>query len=161
MYRYCFYCGAVLPEKCFFPHTCTSCHNTLYRNPIPVGVALLPVDSGLLVIQRGLKDGYKKWALPGGFLEVHETWQQGILRELYEETGILLTKDTPVSIFDLQSDSKGNLLIFAKLPSISQSQLPSMQENNEVLSMRIIYQPEPLAFPIHEQVVKKYFGDCN
>jgi len=34
-----------------------------------------------------------------GLLEVHETWQNGILRELYEETGIQLPENSPVHLF--------------------------------------------------------------
>jgi len=67
MYKYCYHCGTKLPDAIQFPYQCTLCKQFLYLNPVPVGVALLPVGTGLLVIQRGLKDGYKQWALPGGF----------------------------------------------------------------------------------------------
>lgn len=29
-----------------------------------------------------------KWTLPAGRLEVNETWKEGLLREIYEETGL-------------------------------------------------------------------------
>lgn len=161
MYKHCYQCGVKLPHDAHFPYTCSFCHAVLYLNPVPVGVALLPVGSGLLVIQRALKDGYGQWALPGGFLEAHETWQEGILRELYEETGILLAKDTLVRIFSVQSDNRRNLLLFAELPPVSESELPQIKENTEVLSMKVIYKPEPLAFPVHEQIVKQYFAKMN
>jgi len=57
----------------------------------------------------------------------------------------------------VQSNKKGNLLVFGILSCIAESDLPQLKENDEVLSMRVLYKPEPLAFPIHEQVVKTYF----
>lgn len=42
----------------------------------------------VLLIERGI-DPYKgKWALPGGFLRMDESAEQGALRELKEETGL-------------------------------------------------------------------------
>jgi 8-oxo-dGTP diphosphatase len=43
----------------------------------------------VLLIQRGNEPFKGKWALPGGFLEENETLQEGALRELKEETGIV------------------------------------------------------------------------
>ena len=42
----------------------------------------------LLLIKRGLDPFKDKWALPGGFLKMDETADQGALRELQEETGV-------------------------------------------------------------------------
>jgi bifunctional NMN adenylyltransferase/nudix hydrolase len=42
----------------------------------------------LLLIQRGKEYGYKKWALPGGFINPDETTLDATLRELDEETKI-------------------------------------------------------------------------
>lgn len=50
------------------------------------------------------------WKLPGGHLEEQETWEQGLRREIQEETGI-----TDVTIQDVvrvgMSDSKNTYLI--------------------------------------------------
>lgn len=42
----------------------------------------------LLLIQRKHEPWKGMWALPGGFLEVDETCEQGAKRELEEETGL-------------------------------------------------------------------------
>lgn len=50
--------------------------------------AIVEKDGALLLVKRTgdlLESG--KWALPGGFLDRDETAEQGILRELLEETG--------------------------------------------------------------------------
>lgn len=50
--------------------------------------ALVEKDGKLLLERRAphlLEGG--KWSLPGGYLDFNETAEEGILRELYEETG--------------------------------------------------------------------------
>ena len=42
----------------------------------------------ILLVERGI-DPYKgSWALPGGFLNMDETVEEGAKRELYEETNV-------------------------------------------------------------------------
>lgn len=45
----------------------------------------------VLLIQRGENPFKDSWALPGGFMEIDETLDQCAIRELKEETGLLLT----------------------------------------------------------------------
>ena len=42
----------------------------------------------LLLIKRGIEPYKGTWALPGGFMNMDETAEQGALRELQEETGV-------------------------------------------------------------------------
>lgn len=64
-----------------------------YRFPRPA----LTVDAlvyslasppSVLLIRRKHEPHAGRWALPGGFLEMDETLEQGVVRELEEETGI-------------------------------------------------------------------------
>lgn len=46
-------------------------------------------NNKILVLQRGRRDGqYKKWGIPGGKLSENESSEQGLIRELLEETGV-------------------------------------------------------------------------
>lgn len=45
----------------------------------------------ILLIHRRSQPGEGLWALPGGFVDAHETLQAALLRELAEETGLQLT----------------------------------------------------------------------
>jgi 8-oxo-dGTP diphosphatase len=42
----------------------------------------------VLLIRRGREPFKNMWALPGGFIEMDETLEEAILRELQEETGL-------------------------------------------------------------------------
>lgn len=47
----------------------------------------------VLLIKRGRVPQKGLWALPGGFLNLDETGEQAALRELHEETGLILQPD--------------------------------------------------------------------
>jgi 8-oxo-dGTP diphosphatase len=54
-----------------------------------VGVGGVVIDGGrALLIRRGGPPLQGEWSIPGGLLEVGETIEQGIARELAEETGL-------------------------------------------------------------------------
>jgi ADP-ribose pyrophosphatase YjhB (NUDIX family) len=58
------------------------------QSPI-VGVAAVVVrDAEILLIRRGREPLLGAWSLPGGALELGETIAEGIVREVFEETGV-------------------------------------------------------------------------
>ena len=54
----------------------------------------------VLLIRRASPPYEGSWALPGGFVELHETLEQAALRELEEETGIRLAHAEQLRAFD-------------------------------------------------------------
>lgn len=54
----------------------------------------------VLLIQRKNDPWKGMWAVPGGFLEVDETCEQGAKRELEEETGLKNVKLKQLYVFD-------------------------------------------------------------
>jgi 8-oxo-dGTP diphosphatase len=53
-----------------------------------------------LLVERGREPLKGFWSLPGGVLETGETLADGIVREVLEETGLIVTPDQPVEIFE-------------------------------------------------------------
>ena len=79
---HCSYCGHAYAVDQAWPRKCLSCGNTTWVNPIPGAVCLLPIDDGLLCVRRAIPPGEGKLALPGGYIDQNETWQQAVAREL-------------------------------------------------------------------------------
>ena len=157
-HSFCSYCGGPFAENQPWPRTCAPCGHISYRNPLPVAVILLPVDGGLLCVRRTIEPAIGQLALPGGFLEVDESWQQGCARELFEETGIPITVDE-VHLFRACSVVKeGLLLVFGLASPRREIDLPAFVANEEVGETVVIAGPTELAFETHTRVVREYFA---
>ena len=154
--RHCSHCGVAFAAGAGFPKTCAQCTNITYRNPIPVAVLLLPVDDGLLGIKRGIEPKKGMIALPGGFVDHTETWQEGAARELFEETNIVVDPNL-VNDFAVRSVKGGPVLIFGVAPKVSSKLLPDFSPTNETLERVIVQRGQALAFPLHQWAMEEYF----
>lgn len=154
---HCSFCGNPFGEDQSWPRSCAQCGNVTYRNPLPVAVTLQPVDEGLLVIRRAIPPRQGQLALPGGFIDYGESWQAACARELWEETGIQVAPES-IELVTVRSAPDGTVLIFGKAPKLSEVGLAQFESNNEVLERLVIQAPEPLAFPLHSEVVELFFS---
>lgn len=68
----------------------------------------------VLLIQRASPPFADHWAIPGGFVELDETLEQAALRELNEETGLVLTQAEQLRAFDgVQRDPRERVISVA------------------------------------------------
>lgn len=66
-----------------------------------VGVGGIIIDKGRTVlIRRGSEPLLGEWSIPGGSLEIGETLEEGVRRELLEETGIEVRVLELIEVFD-------------------------------------------------------------
>jgi 8-oxo-dGTP diphosphatase len=66
-----------------------------------VGVGGVIIENGrALLIRRGSEPLRGEWSIPGGTLELGESLQQGVARELLEETGLEVRVLELIEVFD-------------------------------------------------------------
>ena len=66
-----------------------------------VGVGAVIVQDGkVLVVKRKYEPLAGQWSLPGGTLELGETLQEGVAREMREETGLEVEVGPVIEVFD-------------------------------------------------------------
>ena len=67
---------------------CPFCNRqtTTPRNPVPTVDIIIEVNGGIVLIER--KNEPRGWALPGGFADYGESFEQTAVREAKEETGL-------------------------------------------------------------------------
>ena len=158
---HCAFCGASYEGQQSWPRHCPRCHETTWANPLPVGVALLPVadDDGtnaLVIVRRTIAPGHGKRALPGGYIEIGETWQDAVVRELREETGIV-QEATDVTLFCV-GNGGGTIQLFGLLPAVSRADLPPSRPTEESDGWLLLAGPEELVFDTHTDAVVEYFA---
>jgi ADP-ribose pyrophosphatase YjhB (NUDIX family) len=72
-----------------------------YPDQPMVGVGGVVIDDGrTLLIRRASPPLKGEWSIPGGLLEVGETLQQGVARELAEETGLEVRVIELIEVFE-------------------------------------------------------------
>jgi 8-oxo-dGTP diphosphatase len=66
-----------------------------------VGVGGVVIEGGrALLVRRGSEPLRGEWSIPGGTLELGETLEEGVARELLEETGLEVRVMELIEVFD-------------------------------------------------------------
>ena len=66
-----------------------------------VGVGGVVIENGrALLIRRGSEPLLGQWSIPGGTLELGESLENGVIRELKEETGLTVRIVEMIEVFD-------------------------------------------------------------
>jgi ADP-ribose pyrophosphatase YjhB (NUDIX family) len=139
-----------------WPITCLGCGNTNYLNPIPVVVLLVPMGGGLVVARRNIEPQKGTLVLPGGYLDLGETWQEGAVRELYEETGIQVSS-SEISLYDVQN-GLDNTIVISGLASQQPGNCLKPFSSSETQEVALIKEPVELGFPLHNLLIRRYFA---
>ena len=71
---------------------CPHCQSLIqqYKNPIPTVDIIIEIDKKIVLIKR--KNPPHGWALPGGFVDYGESYEDAAVREAFEETGLKVTQ---------------------------------------------------------------------
>jgi len=83
----------------------------LYPNQPIVGVGAIIICDGKLLFEKRKNDpGKGKWSIPGGLVELGETVEQTVIREVKEETGLDVEKPEHIDVVDnIVKDSNGKI----------------------------------------------------
>ena len=80
---------------------CTACDFTHWNNPTPVLAAIVELD-GRVLLARNAAWANRMFGLITGFMEAGETPEEGIRREIAEETGLRTLSLDLVGVHDFQ-----------------------------------------------------------
>ena len=155
---HCGFCGGLFIDEAF-PRTCHCCKKQTFDNPIPVCVGVIRAsdpkgNSGLLVVRRAIPPAVGGLCFPGGFMEVGETINQCVAREVREETGLDLDPALFITkSIALSSPIRNRLLIFNEyVGDLRRSDLDAFVPNAEVSELLIAPSGTELCFSLHQEV---------
>ena len=104
LFRFCPRCGREMPapegptERIVYQE-CSACGAFHYRNAKPTASGLLVRNGKLLLGRRAVNPFRGWWHVPGGFLEPWEHPEEGVARELLEETGLRVRPTEQLGLF--------------------------------------------------------------
>ncbi|MGH9513696.1 MAG: NUDIX hydrolase [Terriglobales bacterium] len=76
------------------------------------GVGAVIIDQGkVLLIKRGNPPLFGEWSIPGGAVELGETARESVIREVREETGMVVEPTALLGVYDrIIPDDEGRIL---------------------------------------------------
>ncbi len=159
---FCPYCGSRLKrikrgerERAY----CPRCRIVHYQNPLPATAALLmnPKEE-ILLVKRAKEPARGRWSLPGGFIEAEETPEEGVLRELEEETGIRGKVVRLVGVVTEKSPFYGPLIILGYHVAADGGVLRAGDDAEEVKYFPKEEMPE-VAFFSHRKLIGQFLEE--
>lgn len=113
---------------------------------------MIVVDGRILLIRRGSAPFKGYYALPGGHIEKNEDILEALVREVQEETGLVVEPGIPVGIYDdPKRDERGNVTI-AFLCSIRKGEPRAGSDSSEARFFPFGRLPSRMAFD-HREII--------
>lgn len=158
---HCHFCGRRLHQKFIEGRTrlyCLACEQPIYENPIPATcIVVIDSDNRILLVRRSAEPKIGEWCLPGGFLEIGETPENGALRELAEETGLSGEIESLLGVRTTLSQQYQSILMIAF--SISQFHgQPVAGDDADDVGWFSHKQMPSIAFDSHRFFIDRYFN---
>jgi ADP-ribose pyrophosphatase YjhB (NUDIX family) len=162
--KFCSNCGSVLslrvPEGDTAPrHVCDSCSRVHYENPKLIVGCIPEWENQVLLCRRGIEPRCGLWTVPAGFMELHESAQEGALRETLEEANARVEIEQLYALYSLPHIGQVYMLFRARLLDLNFS------AGQETLEARLFPEAEipwdELAFVTVRNTLRHYFNDLK
>ncbi len=124
---------------------CDACGWIHYENPKIVVGAVSTWEDRILLCRRAIEPREGRWTIPAGFLEEHETAEEGAVRETREEAGAEIDGLVLLAVYSIPRISQVQLIYRARMTRADTA--PGI-ESHEARLFRWSEIPWPdLAFP--------------
>jgi len=135
-------------------YVCGRCGHVHYSNPKIVVGSVVAHEGLILLCRRAIEPRKGLWTLPAGFLEDHESPEQGALREAHEEACAQIVIDALLAVYTVPHISQVQLMYRATLAK------PHYACGPESLEVKLFDWDaipwEELAFPSVEWALRHY-----
>lgn len=143
-----------------------------FDSPDVVCVALVPVrnnngELGFVGVRRAIPPCVGEVALPGGFLNKQEDPSVGAMREVLEETGLIVENAHLKTVGAKMGHNNHTLVFFESTVELSEADLKSANQNlaantdGEASELVFVSPSVPLCFPLHQEAVNNSFLSHN
>jgi ADP-ribose pyrophosphatase YjhB (NUDIX family) len=101
LFKFCPFCATQLESKEKAGRerpVCPSCDFVQFRNPIPGVVVVVENEGSVLLGKRKGSFGKGQWGLPQGYIEFDEDFLTAAIREVKEETGLVVEIQSIINV---------------------------------------------------------------
>ena len=96
---------------------CENCGFVNYQNPKVVSGSVVRHEGKFLLCRRAIEPRRNFWTIPAGYMELHETPQEGAIREAREEANVSLQLGPLLAVYSVIRLSQVQLIYRATLAS--------------------------------------------
>jgi ADP-ribose pyrophosphatase YjhB (NUDIX family) len=119
--NFCPNCGAPMGDYFVFGRTrraCTACGFIFFRDPKLAVGALVEREGKVLLVRRAVDPKFGTWCLPAGYVEYDEGPVSAVIREVQEETGLVVHVNELLAAYHVRSDPRGMgvILVYRAIP---------------------------------------------
>lgn len=124
------------------------------RPSVSADVVVFSTESqSVLLIKRKKEPFANSWALPGGFMEIDESADRAAIRELKEETGIVVEQVNQIGAYsDPDRDPRGRVVTIAFWAEASENVATQAADDAVDAKWFALSELPPLAFD-HEKII--------
>lgn len=137
---------------------CESCEWIHYENPRVIVTAMCLWQNQLLLCRRAIGPRYGFWTLPGGFMELGETMEDGACREAREEANTNIVTDRLLATYTVPRIGQVHMVYLANMKT------PEFSAGVESLDVQLFPLTEDglpwdeLAFPVNHWALRDYLS---
>ena len=137
---------------------CPNCKTIHYQNPKPTATLILPRKNQVLLVRRAFEPAKGSWSLPGGFLELGETLEEGAKRELKEETNLMGSMSALLGTCSHFNSIFGDVLLIGYEMQIVSWDNISPGDDADEAQMFLLNSAPPLAFKCHTKILNMHIN---
>ena len=155
--KFCAGCGARLAlrrDEGRLRPVCPSCGRMVYYDPKLATACAIEREGRTLMVRRAVQVGYGLWSMPGGYVDRGEVVEAAAAREVWEETGLLVTAQRLIGVF---SDAGNPVVVVAYAATEEGGTLAAGPECLDVGFFASDALP-PLAFPRDAEIIRRWQG---
>jgi ADP-ribose pyrophosphatase YjhB (NUDIX family) len=127
----------------------------VYENPVPAAAVVVRREGQVLLCRRCIDPYRGSWTLPAGYQEVDETIETTAVREVREETGLVVRLTALLDVMTTTDDPrKPAILVVYEAEEVEGELLPGTDADE--VGFHVLEQlPEPLGFANHRRILER------
>ena len=131
---------------------CPQCGYVVFLDPKLAAVVLVETDGNLVLVRRAIEPALGRWSFPSGYVDRGESVEEGAVREVREETGLLVAITGLVGVYS----TSGNPVVLAVFTAeVTGGELRPGAEVTETAEFNPDELP-PLPFPHDDEILRDW-----